>query len=203
MANLSADVILFWPWMPHLHSALIGPPEDNMEDFWNTWYASVATKPDGFFYQFDPLSGRHAPILPLVCLSESLCCSAIIQSRRHKLADLLFLQNMSLLISFPLAGVGAFYLVRHFTQNVAGALVGGFIFAFNPSHVAHVMHHTHVSSIEFIPFFVLSYLLAIEKKHNMVGLGSCLLCIKRTFLLVLSFLCRLFYRISYGLHRHP
>lgn len=77
---------------------------------------------------------------------------------------LLFLQNMSLLISFPLAGVGAFYLVRHFTQNVAGALVGGFIFAFNPSHVAHVMHHTHVSSIEFIPFFVLSYLLAIEKK---------------------------------------
>jgi hypothetical protein len=42
-------VILFWPWMPHLHSALIGPPEDNMLDFWNTWYASVATKPDGFF----------------------------------------------------------------------------------------------------------------------------------------------------------
>jgi hypothetical protein len=41
--------ILFWQWVPHLHSALIGPPEDNMQDFWNTWYASVAKKPDGFF----------------------------------------------------------------------------------------------------------------------------------------------------------
>src|SRR5262245_47506700 len=41
--------ILFWQWMPHLHSALIGPPEDNMQDFWNTWYASVARHPDGFF----------------------------------------------------------------------------------------------------------------------------------------------------------
>jgi hypothetical protein len=42
-------VILFWQWMPHLHSALIGPPEDNMQDFWNTWYTAVARKPTSFF----------------------------------------------------------------------------------------------------------------------------------------------------------
>jgi hypothetical protein len=40
---------LFWQWMPHLHSALIGPPEDDMQDFWNTWYATVAKNPDSFF----------------------------------------------------------------------------------------------------------------------------------------------------------
>jgi len=86
------------------------------------------------------------------------------------LRSLLFLQNISLLISFPLAGVGAFYLVQHFTKNWAGALMGGFIFAFNPSHVAHVMHHAGVSSIEFIPFFVLSYLVTIERK-SIIWLG--------------------------------
>ena len=77
---------------------------------------------------------------------------------------LVLLQNLSLLISFPLAGTGAFYLVRYFTANTVGALLGGFLFAFNPSHVEHVMHHAHVSSIEFIPFFVLTYLLTIERK---------------------------------------
>jgi hypothetical protein len=41
--------VLFWQWMPHLHSALIGPPEDNMQDFWNSWYAAVARSPDSFF----------------------------------------------------------------------------------------------------------------------------------------------------------
>jgi hypothetical protein len=87
-----------------------------------------------------------------------------------ELPSLLFLQNISLLISFPLAGVGAFYLVRHFTQNWVGALTGAFVFAFNPSHVAHTMHHAHVSSIEFIPFFVLSYLVAIERK-SIIWLG--------------------------------
>jgi len=79
-------------------------------------------------------------------------------------SSLIFQHNLSLLISFPLAGTGAFYLVRYFAANTAGALLGGFIFAFNPSHVEHVMHHAHVSSIEFIPFFVLAYLLTIDRK---------------------------------------
>jgi len=29
---------------------LIGPPEDNMQDFWNVWYAAVARNPDQFFF---------------------------------------------------------------------------------------------------------------------------------------------------------
>src|SRR5262245_39659023 len=43
-------VIFFWQWMPYLNSALIGPPEDNMQDFWNAWYAAVARNPDHFFF---------------------------------------------------------------------------------------------------------------------------------------------------------
>lgn len=42
-------VVLFWQWMPHLQSALIGPPEDNMQDFWNTWYATIARNQESFF----------------------------------------------------------------------------------------------------------------------------------------------------------
>jgi len=41
--------ILFWQWVPHFYSALIGPPEDNMQDFWNTWYTAVARNPNSFF----------------------------------------------------------------------------------------------------------------------------------------------------------
>src|SRR5476649_486099 len=46
----AVTAIFFWQWMPYLHSALIGPPEDNMQDFWNTWYAAVARNPDHFFF---------------------------------------------------------------------------------------------------------------------------------------------------------
>ena len=142
-----------------------------MQDFWNTWYASVARNPDGFFFtnliRFPEGTSLyyHSFAYPKV-----FAIALLSRVTGTELPSLLFLQNISLLISFPLAGVGAFYLVRHFTQNAAGALTGGFVFAFNPSHVAHVMHHAHVSSIEFIPFFVLSYLVAIERK-SIIWLG--------------------------------
>ena len=157
--------IFFWQWMPYLTSALIGPPEDNMQDFWNTWYAAIARNPENFFFtnlirfpEGTPLyyhSFAYPKIFAIALLSNFI---------GGDMASLILLHNLSLLISFPLAGTGAFYLARYLTAHTAGALLGGFIFAFNPSHVEHTMHHAHVSSIEFIPFFVLTYLLTIERK---------------------------------------
>ena len=157
--------IFFWHWVQYLNSALIGPPEDNMQDFWNTWYTAVARNPDHFFFtdlirfpEGTPLyyhSFAYPKVFAIALLSKFVGTNT---------TSLILLQNLSLLISFPLAGTGAFYLVRYLTANTAGALLGGFLFAFNPSHVEHVMHHAGVSSIEFIPFFILTYLLTIERK---------------------------------------
>ena len=158
-------VIFFRQWVSHLNSALIGPPEDNMQDFWNVWYAAVARNPGHFFFtnlirfpEGTPLyyhSFAYPKVFAIALLSKFV---------GHDTTSLILLQNLSLLISFPLAGTAAFYLVRYFTANTAGSLMGGYIFAFNPSHVEHAMHHAHVSSIEFIPLFVLTYLLTIERK---------------------------------------
>jgi hypothetical protein len=157
--------IFFLQWMANLNFALIGPPEDNMQDFWNAWYTAVASNPGEFFFtnliRFPEGTSLyyHSFAYPKVFAVALL--SKVVDANT---ASLILLQNLSVLISFPLAGTGAFYLVRYLTANTAGALLGGFIFAFNPSHVEHAMHHTHVSSIEFIPFVVLTYLLAIERK---------------------------------------
>jgi hypothetical protein len=156
---------LFWPWAVHPGAALIGPPEDNLQDFWNSWYAAVASTP-GHFFQTNLIrypegvslyyhSFAYPQVFLLVMLSK-------IVGTDH--ATLVTLQNLTLLLSFPVAGAGAFALARHFTGNAAASLIGGFVFAFNPSHVMHVMHHAHVSWIGFIPFFVLAYLLALERK---------------------------------------
>jgi hypothetical protein len=163
----AATVMVFRHWMPLLHSALIGPPEDNMQDLWNTWYAAVARTPGRFFFtdlirfpEGTPLR-YHSFAYPHLFL-VALVSKAV----GTDLSSLVLLHNLSLLMSFPLAGAGAFYLVRHFTGHTGGAILGGFVFAFNPSHVEHVMHHAHVSSIEFVPVFVLFYLLAIERRSR-------------------------------------
>src|SRR5262249_56883254 len=45
-----ATMAAFWPWILHPGAALIGPPEDNMQDFWNTWYAAAGHAPGQFFF---------------------------------------------------------------------------------------------------------------------------------------------------------
>jgi len=163
-----ATAVLFAPWMAHLSTALIGPAEDNLQDFWNSWYAAAGSKPGGFFTtdlirfpEGTPLN-YHSFAYPQVFLLVAL--TKLFGPGRE---TLIFLQNLTLLLSFPMAGTGAYYLVRHFTPNAGASLAGAFVFAFNPWHVAQAMHHAHVSWIGFIPFFVLAYLLALERKSWM------------------------------------
>lgn len=157
--------LFFLPWVSHSGAALIGPPEDNLQDFWNSWYAAAASRSGDFFhttlirYPEGVSLYYHSFAYPQIVLLAAL---TKLLGTEH--ATLVALQGWTLLLSFPLAGAGAFALVRHFTGSVPAALAGGYVFAFNPSHIAHVMHHAHVSWIAFIPFCVLAYLLALERR---------------------------------------
>jgi hypothetical protein len=157
-------VILVWAWMPDLHSTLIGAPGDNLQDFWNTWYAAVGSNTKSFFYT-DLIRYPEGNNLYYQSFAYPQIFAIALISRitGNGLDSLAFLQNLSLLMSFPLAALGAFYLIRHLTRSTAGAIAGAFVFAFTPWHVLEVGGNAHVSMIEFIPFFVFFYLLACEK----------------------------------------
>lgn len=159
----------FWPWLAHLSSALIGPPEDNMQDFWNSWHAASAQSwkdllftrqihfPEGTSLAYHSFAW---PQIAAVALLSRLF--------GNDLATILALHNLTVLASFPLAAATMFYLARHLLGDVRwrdlGAGIAGFVFAFNPWHVAQAMHHAHVSGIEFLPLFVLFYFLALERR---------------------------------------
>ena len=159
-------LVFFWALLPHVDSALLGPPEDNLQDLWNSWYAAAGYLKGLSFFFTDLIKFPEGttlyyhsfayPQVFLVWLGTKLIGTS--------LSALLLLQNLVILLSFPLAGTGAFALAYYSTRNMWGALLGGFVFAFNPSHLEHSMHHLHVASIGFIPFFVLCYLLALEKR---------------------------------------
>jgi hypothetical protein len=160
-----ATALIFRQWLPHLGSALIGPPEDNMQDLWNAWYAAVGRQPGQFFFT-DLLRFPEGASLHLHAFAYPKVLAVALLSRivGADIGALVVLHNVALLISFPLAGAGAFCLARHLSGSHAGALLGAFVFAFNPSHIAHTMHHAGVASIELIPPFVLLYLLATERR---------------------------------------
>jgi hypothetical protein len=51
-------------------------------------------------------------------------------------------------------------------------MVGGYIFAFSPFHFAHALHHMHVATVQFIPFFVLMMLRYMENGSTLSYVGS-------------------------------
>lgn len=169
-------VFVFRNFIPHAGNTLIGPPEDNMQDFWNTWYGASQIRtfhdlgytnlirhPEGMTLYY------HSFAYPKLLVA--MIFGALFGAHLPGLAAL---HNFLLVISFPISAIGGFYLVRHFTGDTFGAMVGGAVFAFNPSHVAHVTHHLHVSSIEFIPFFALFLILAVERRSRGFALLSTL-----------------------------
>jgi len=160
---MAITALLFWPWLQQLSSALIGPPEDNMQDLWNSWHAATASNWHDLFFtrQLRWPEGTslayHSFAWPQVA-----AVAVLAKFLGSDFATILTLQNLTLLASFPLSAMTMFALARHLLGDVEGrdlaACVAGFVFAFNPWHVAQVMHHTHVATIEFLPLFVLFYL---------------------------------------------
>ncbi|MBN2464754.1 hypothetical protein JXD38_03905 [candidate division WOR-3 bacterium] len=144
-----------------LGSVLIGPPGDNMQHLWDIWWARTALQggldflhtthiywPGGFNLLFHPFSTYNV----------------IVATTLGWLLSPVAAYNLLILLTFVLAGVGAFLLIRHLTENTAAALLGGFIFAFSPTHFAHALHQIEIASLQFIPFFVLYYWRTLE--HN-------------------------------------
>jgi len=166
-AYLLMTIAYFHSVIPHLSAQLIGPPGDNMQHLWDIWWARTALQgrldflhpnsiywPEGFNLLFHPFSSYNLILATTVL---------------HPLPPVLA-YNLLVLSTFVVAGVGAFLLIRHFTDNTAAALLGGFIFAFSPTHFAHALHQIEIASLQFIPFFVLYYLKTLEhgSKKNVV-----------------------------------
>ncbi|HKP53479.1 MAG TPA: hypothetical protein VJ183_12620 [Chloroflexia bacterium] len=76
--------------------------------------------------------------------------------------NLIATYNLILLSSFVLAGYGMFLLCHYLTGHKWAAFVGGIIFAFAPYHFAHVYGHMNLISIQWMPFYVLLLLKAID-----------------------------------------
>jgi hypothetical protein len=42
--------MLFAPILNQMSTSLLGPPEDNLQDFWNSWYATIGWHGGPFFF---------------------------------------------------------------------------------------------------------------------------------------------------------
>jgi hypothetical protein len=81
--------------------------------------------------------------------------------------------NLQIFLSFLLAGCTMYLLARYLTQRRLAAGIAGFIYTFSPFHLAQAMQYPALSSIQWIPLFVLTLLLVLrEPKLRYAALGG-------------------------------
>src|SRR5579859_4004578 len=120
--------LFFRQVLPDLSSVLIGPLEDNLQDFWNSWYA-VQNHAHGFFFtRLIRAPEGVSLIYHSFAYPQILAVWLLSGIFGADLPTLVLLQNVTNLASFPLAATGAFYLCRHLGGGRIGSAAGGFIF---------------------------------------------------------------------------
>lgn len=171
--------VMTWPLAQNLTSAIPGDSFDGWQNFWNLWWVKLALvdrqttpfvtdllyAPTGvglYFHTLNPFNGLAT--LPV------------------QLADGLYAAyNAVVFLSWVLGGYGVFLLTlwvlkeglesrdwRFSTQSpipYAAAFVAGLIFTFAPFHMAHLLGHMQVMSLEWMPFYIL-YLLRANQRQR-------------------------------------
>jgi hypothetical protein len=156
----AVTLLFFLPILPRLGTDLLGPPEDNMLFYWNFWWmAEKVLRGAGdlgwsrFIYYPEGSS--------LVYHTWSFYNLALATALRPLLGPVVT-YNVVALHGFVLAGLGAYLFVRYATHDPLLSFVGGLIYSFSSFHVSQAQHHINIESIQFIPFFVLYFIKAMQ-----------------------------------------
>jgi len=161
---LICAVIFFAPVSGNLATSLIGPAEDNMQTLWNIWWVNqpvLVNQEYLFFTKF--LFFPEGTSLYFHTLSPyNLALSVILV----KFVGIVFTYNILLITAFILSGISAYYLIRYLVGGKFIALLGGFIYAFNPYNFAQAQHHLNIVSIQFVPVFILFLVKSLRLKRK-------------------------------------
>ncbi len=165
-------LIFFYPILRLLINYLIGPPEDNMQGLWNIWWGYRVFENGNLNFSYT--NYLFYPEGTSLIYHDFSFLNYFISLLLKPIGNLVLIYNILILISFPLAGLFMFFLVKYLTKNSYASIIGGFIFAFSPYHVAHSLHHLNLAAIYFIPLFILFFLKAIKEKSKINIFGASL-----------------------------
>lgn len=176
-------VIMTWPLARHVTSAIPGDSFDGWQNYWNLWWIKRALvdqlqnplvtdllyAPTGvslYFHTLNPFNGLST--LPIQLST-----------------NLLVAYNAVVLISWVLGGYGMFLLSywllrpkandsRHLAEYKMGAawksyappFLAGLIYTFSPFHMAHLLGHMQVMSLQWLPFYLLLLLRALDRRRS-------------------------------------
>ncbi len=176
LAYLLGTGAMTWPLVTVLGEAIPGDGFDGWQNLWNLWWVKKALldlhqNPFHSEYIFYP-TGVDLYFHTLNIFN------GLVSLPVQGAGNLFWAYNFVVFLSFALGGYGAYLLTRYVLGRAGlgskgarewAAFLSGCIFTFSPFHFAHLLGHMQVFSLEWIPFYALAFLRALEPRRARPG----------------------------------
>ncbi|MGC8837657.1 MAG: hypothetical protein ACP5UM_04485, partial [Anaerolineae bacterium] len=205
LAYFLGTVAMTWPLATVLGGAIPGDGFDGWQNLWNLWWVKKALldlhqNPFHSDYIFYP-TGVDLYFHTLNIFN------GLVSLPVQGAGNLFWAYNFVVFLSFVLGGYGAYLLTRYVLGRAGwrqgaprewAAFLGGCVFTFSPFHFAHLLGHMQVFSLEWVPFYALAFLRALEPRRARPGqrppvLEPWLRAALPAFFLILVALCDWYY----------
>ncbi len=152
---------------------------DLYQNLWSMWWVGKAI----FGLHISPY---HTNLLfyPVGAslVAETLSPLSAMYSLVFQGVNLAFAFNVVLFTDFALGGLFMFFLADYVVKNKYAAFIAGIIFTFSPFHMIHTLEgQINWIGIQFIPLFILFFLLMIRDKKPYTVLGTSISFLLLTF----------------------
>jgi hypothetical protein len=162
---LVLTLILLYPFsVLNMNTRLIGfDGGDTYQNLWNLWWVKHSVlsfaNPYTTNFIFYPIGAdlyvhSLSPVAGLFSIPFQLTLG------------LIFSYNLLVILSFVLAGYGAYKLANYVTADKKASFFAGLVFGFSAYHFARAWGHLNLVSIQWIPFYIL-FLLKMRKEPSM------------------------------------
>lgn len=201
-------VVIFWPLVTHLSKDVLKPyvlksaaaslrygARDTYHFLWNFWWVRTSLASGQnilytkmFFY----------PQGVSLALQTIDYVDAFIAIPITAILGLVAAFNIIMIASFVLSGFTMFLLAKHLTGSFIASFGAGLIFAYAPQHITEAFAgHPNLSSIQWIPAFLLALILLFERKQLRYALISAVLLVILTYteleLMIIALIAGLIY----------
>jgi hypothetical protein len=164
---LGLTLIMTFPLVTELTTAIPGDGFDGWQNYWNLWWVKKAlldlgTNPFFCDYVYYP-TGASLYFHTLNIFNGLLTVPV------QAIFGWTVAYNFVVVFSFVVGGYGTYLLVYRLRVSKLAAFVAGLVFTFSPYHFAHLLGHMQLISLEWLPFYVL---FAVKALDPVIGHGA-------------------------------
>jgi hypothetical protein len=153
--------MLTYPAIRQFNTHFFGDGGDGLQNAWNIWWVNKSItelfqNPFYTDYLYYP-SGTHLWGHTLSIYNGAIAIPLLAFLKLNQA------YNLIVILTFILSGLFTMYLSFYLTRSYWGSFWSGYFFSFTGYRFAHLQGHLNLLSTQFIPLFLLSFILFVKK----------------------------------------